>query len=95
MSRGFLTIALAATCVVLTPGAMAQYSPLPAVTSPAQSTSVKSSKSNSSDRTGQAATAAAKTTTVKSSKSNTSDRKGKTDSSGPANKTNLNSSRSN
>ena len=66
--------------------------------SASQATTVKSSKSNQSERMGggKGAGSAAKATTVKSSKSNTSDRLGSTKgSSGPAKVLNLNSSRSN
>ena len=68
----------------------------------AKTTTVKSSKSNTSDRTrarligGDFGHATAKTTTVKSSKSNTSDRMGgRGGKSGANRRGNLNSSRSN
>src|SRR5438132_2255500 len=77
-------IALAVACVAFAPQAMAQYGTtrpwLTVPTGPAQSSSVKSSKSNTSDRIGGTHGRGANTraTTVKSSKSNTSDRIGPT-----------------
>ena len=82
MRRGLLTAILAAGCVVaFGPHAVAQFNiPVPGLGSggSTQSTTVKSSKSNTSDRMGGGGGkgSAAKTTTVKSSKSNTSDRMG-------------------
>jgi uncharacterized protein YdeI (BOF family) len=83
MRRGLLTAILAAGCVVaIGPHAVAQFNiPVPGGLGSggsAQSTTVKSSKSNTSDRMGGGGGkgSTAKTTTVKSSKSNTSDRMG-------------------
>jgi hypothetical protein len=82
MRRGLLTAILAAGCVVaFGPHAVAQFNiPVPGGLGSGgstQSTTVKSSKSNTSDRMGggggKGSTAK---TTVKSSKSNTSDRMG-------------------
>ena len=74
MSRRFLA-AVAAACVAFAPCALVLES------AQAEPVTVKSSKSNTSDRMGggggtQGAGGAARTTTVKSSKSNTSDRMG-------------------
>jgi hypothetical protein len=69
MSRGFLA-AVTAACVAFAPCALVLES------AQAEPATVKSSKSNTSDRTGGGAGGAARTTTVKSSKSNTSDRMG-------------------
>ena len=95
MSRGFLT-ALAAACVAFAPCAMVQI--LTPGAAHAES-SVKSSKSNTSDRMGGGGGGgpkATRTTTVKSSKSNTSDRMGGGGGGGgPAKAINLNSSKSN
>jgi hypothetical protein len=95
MKRAVLaTVATLAGVVLGATSAMAQSG----AGSTERATTVKSSKSNTSDRIGggggggQGSTA--KTTTVKSSKSNTSDRMGGGGGSKPA-KTNLNSSRSN
>jgi uncharacterized protein YdeI (BOF family) len=83
MTRNILIAALAATCVMaFGPQAMAQFNiPGPGgfgSGDPARSTTVKSSKSNTSDRMGGGGGkgGAAKATTVKSSKSNSSDRMG-------------------
>ena len=94
-----LLIALSAACLAFAPVAMAQFQP-----DTARATTVKSSKSNTSDRMGGGGGrgTAARTTTVKSSKSNTSDRmgggggaKGGGGGGGAAKAINLNSSRSN
>ena len=71
MSRGFVA-AVTAACVAFAPCALVLES------AQAEPVTVKSSKSNTSDRMGGGGGAggAAKTTTVKSSKSNTSDRMG-------------------
>ena len=70
MSRGFLA-AVTAACVTFAPCALVSDS------AQAEPVTVKSSKSNTSDRTGGGgAGGVARTTTVKSSKSNTSDRMG-------------------
>jgi hypothetical protein len=73
MSRGFVAAVMAA-CVAFAPCALVLES------AQAEPVTVKSSKSNTSDRTGGGGTkgagGVAKTTTVKSSKSNTSDRMG-------------------
>jgi hypothetical protein len=105
MSRGFLTVVLAAAGVAAFGlPAMAQFNPLPGLTGPtdpAQSTTVHGSKSNSSDRMGGGGGrggGGSQTTTVKSSKSNSSDRMGGGGGRGgpkPAKSINLNSSRSN
>ena len=98
MSRSFLAAALAAACVAFAPCALAQVNQPSGGSGAAKTTTVKSSKSNTSDRKGQTTepSGAAKTTTVKSSKSNTSDRKGSAaGATGPAKAINLNSSRSN
>ena len=98
MTRVFLT-AFSAACVAFAPQAMAQFTIGPGTfgtSGPAQSSSIKSSKSNTSDRMGgggggQGGTT--RTTTVKSSKSNTSDRLGGGGGGGPdgtARTTNLN-----
>ena len=73
MSRGFQAV-LTAACFALTTLAV----PPVIGVSDAKATTVKSSKSNTSDRMGGGGGkgAAARTTTVKSSKSNTSDRMG-------------------
>jgi hypothetical protein len=64
--------------------------------STSRATTVKSSKSNASDRAGQTTPrGTAKATTVKSSKSNQSDRAGSVKGSSAPAGTNLNSSRSN
>jgi hypothetical protein len=82
MARKILIAGLAAACVVaFAPQAMAQFIFPGAGGSgdPARSTTVKSSKSNSSDRMGGGGGgkgATSRATTVKSSKSNTSDRMG-------------------
>jgi hypothetical protein len=80
MSRA-LTAALAAVCLAFGPQAMAQSTIGPGgfgSDGTTRSTTVKSSKSNTSDRMGGGGGKghARKTTTVKSSKSNTSDRMG-------------------
>ena len=89
MTRIVLVI-FAIVCVVMAPQAMAQS---------LLSTTVKSSKSNTSDRTigtPRAGGSANKATTVKSSKSNTSDRKGQTGTTGPSQRaTTVKSSKSN
>ena len=74
-------IALAAACMALASQAMAQFNVGPGPlgpSDPARTTTVKSSKSNTSDRIGTTLgiVDSARTTTVKSSKSNTSDRLG-------------------
>jgi hypothetical protein len=71
MSRGFVA-AVTAACVAFASCALVLES------AQAEPVTVKSSKSNTSDRTGGGAGAGgvARTTTVKSSKSNTSDRMG-------------------
>src|SRR5947209_4908803 len=103
MTRLFLT-ALSAACLAFAPQAMAQFTIGPGgfgTSGPAQSSSVKSSKSNTSDRMGGGGgggpRSTARTTTVKSSKSNSSDRMGGGGGGkgGAAKATNLNSSRSN
>ena len=71
-------IALAAACMALAPQAMAQFNVGPGPlgpSDPARTTTVKSSKSNTSDRVGgsRGAGGSTRATTVKSSKSNTSD----------------------
>ena len=82
MSRDLRTAALAAACVIaFAPTALAQYSSGYESSGPAASTTVKSSKSNTSDRTVEPTGngtpgGTARATTVKSSKSNTSDRMG-------------------
>jgi hypothetical protein len=81
MSRA-LTAALAAVCLAFGPQAMAQFTIGPGgfgSDGTARSTTVKSSKSNTSDRMGGGGGgkgAAGRATTVKSSKSNSSDRMG-------------------
>jgi hypothetical protein len=79
MSRA-LTAALAAACLAFGPPAMAQFNIGPGGSDgTARSTTVKSSKSNTSDRMGGGGGgkgAVQRATTVKSSKSNTSDRMG-------------------
>lgn len=98
MSRNFLIAVTAAGMVAFAPCALAE-NPVPG-TGAVHAMTVKSSKSNSSDRQGQTTQSGgagpAQGTTVKSSKSNSSERKGQTPGgSGPANAINLNSSRSN
>jgi hypothetical protein len=94
MSRGFVA-AVTAACVAFASCALVPES------AQAEPVTVKSSKSNTSDRTGgggaKGAGGVARTTTVKSSKSNTSDRMGGGGrGSGALDKTiDLNSSRSN
>ena len=88
MSRKFVVAALAAACVI----------GFGACGSVQAESSVKSSKSNTSERTkGGGQNPAARTTTVKSSKSNTSDRTrgGVRGGGAPDKAINLNSSRSN
>jgi hypothetical protein len=101
MSRA-LTAALAAACLAFGPPAMAQFNmPGPGgfgSGGSAKTTTVKSSKSNTSDRMGGGGGgkgATGKTTTVKSSKSNTSDRMGGDGGKGSAAKTTVKSSKSN
>jgi hypothetical protein len=103
MTRTILIAALAAVSVAaFAPQAMAQFrngSETFGSAGAARTTTVKSSKSNTSDRVGgtQKSDNVTRTTTVKSSKSNTSDRVGGakgTGSTAPAEAVNLNSSRS-
>jgi|GraSoiStandDraft_44_1057316.scaffolds.fasta_scaffold1289602_1 hypothetical protein len=105
MRRGSLTAILALTWMTASaPSAMAQFNIGPGTfgsPGPAATTTVKSSKSNTSDRMGGGGGThgAARATTVKSSKSNTSDRMGggggAKGAGGGAKAINLNSSRSN
>jgi opacity protein-like surface antigen len=88
MSRGFLA-AVTAACVAFAPCALVLES------AQAEPVTVKSSKSNTSDRTGGGGGGAARTTTVKSSKSNTSDRMGGGGGVRAGGAVDLNSSRSN
>jgi opacity protein-like surface antigen len=69
MSRSFVA-AVTAACVAFASCALVPES------AQAEPVTVKSSKSNTSDRTGRSTGGVARTTTVKSSKSNTSDRMG-------------------
>ena len=104
MTRTILIRALAViSLAAFAPQAMAQFGNGSATfgsAGTARTTTVKSSKSNTSDRTGaaQGTDNVTRTTAVKGSKSNTSDRVGGAKGTGgtaPANAINLNSSKSN
>ena len=102
MSRRFLTAVLAAAGIsALSPPAMAQFNMGPGISGPfdpaARATTVKSSKSNTSDRVGgpQGTGGTAKTTTIKTTKSNTFRTGGPQGTGGTARTTTVKSSKSN